>query len=106
MFSAVECNLGYIKLEPMLSAGVCDSHAQGFAFKGFLAVREFVIVTHRGLPLRAFLQEPLHGIPPTVYLSLPTLLTIVEYLFAPTPPTLSCLHRVTVVITWLGKYFH
>lgn len=41
-----------------------------------------------------------------LHLSLPTLLAIVECLFAPTAPTISCLHRVTVVITWVGKYFH
>ena len=41
-----------------------------------------------------------------LHLSLPTLLAIVDCLFAPTAPTISCLHRVTVVITWVGKYFH
>ena len=35
---------------------------------------------------------------------LPSLLAIVECLFAPTT-TLSCLHHVTLVSTWIGKYF-
>jgi len=33
------------------------------------------------------------------------LLAIVECLFAPAT-TLSCLHHVTLVIMWIGKYFH
>jgi len=41
-----------------------------------------------------------------LHLSLPALLAIIECPFAPTAPTIFFLHCVTVVITWVGKYFH
>ena len=64
----------------MLSVVVRGGHAQGFTFTGFVAgafgLRSSYVFVH----------------------SWPALLAIVEFLFAPTPPTLSCM--------WLGKNFH
>ena len=65
----------------MQSAAVRGGHAWGFAFMGFVAG---AFVLHSGY---IFVR------------CLPALLAIVQCLFAPTPPTPSCLHRVT-----FGKY--
>ena len=58
---------------------VCSSHAQG------------VHINFMGSVAGAFV---LHS---SYVFCLPSLLAIVECQFAPTPPTLSCLHRVTSV---------
>ena len=72
----------------MLSVVVRGGHAQEIVFMGFVG--------------GAFV---LHSSYVSVH-CLPALLAIVECLFAPTPPNLSCLHCVTLVSMWVGKYFH
>ena len=69
----------------MLSAVVCSGHEWGFIFTGFVA----------------WTIDMLHSSYIFVY-CLPVLLAIVECLFAPTPPTLSYLHHVTLVLKYLG----
>ena len=71
----------------MLSAVIHGGPARKIVFTGFIE--------------EAFVLHSCY-----VFVRLPALLAIVECLFAPTAPTISCLHRVTVVIMWVGKYFH
>lgn len=72
----------------MLSAAVHGKHERGFAFTGFVA-RVFGLYSNYIFAC-----------------CLPALLAIVECLFASTLPTLSYLHRVTLVIMSVGKYYH
>ena len=78
-----ECNLGKVKLEPMLTAAVRGGHVggRGCAFTGFAAGAFGLHSSYVFVPC------------------LPVLLAIVECLLAPTLPTLSCLHRVTFTHT-------
>lgn len=71
----------------MLSVADCGIHVQGFTITAFVA-GAFVLCSSY-----VFVR------------CLPTLFAIVECLFAPTLPTLSCLPRVTLLSRWVGLGF-
>ena len=78
-YYVAECNLGKVKLKPVLSAAVRGGHAPGFPFIGFVAGAFGLRFSY--VFVRCF----------------PALLAIAECLFCSHLPTLPFLHCVTLV---------